>query len=223
MKTRFLIFLGLGISVLLLFQNCGEFRAGSKDISSNASSSQIAIAQGAQSVVVLTSDPSQIFAGAGFNVRADLSSFPSDAQYLWTHEFSDGLTFCEVTTTFDRTQTTVACPHKGSVLVTLNVIFSDGTSQAYSVTVEILDPSQATQPPPGPIPGPPLPPAPLPGVAIYNSKCASCHGALPDQSNRYNITLAQLDGALVNVPAMVPLASQLSASDKQAIVDALKK
>ena len=71
-----------------------------------------------------------------------------------------------------------------------------------------------------PPPPPPPPPGGLDGATLYDTQCASCHGA-GNNSTKIGATVARIDAGIVNVPSMNFLGTTLSTADIQAISDYL--
>jgi mono/diheme cytochrome c family protein len=81
-------------------------------------------------------------------------------------------------------------------------------------------PSPAPTPAPTPAPVPASAPVPVDGVALYSANCAGCHGSIANSSKR-GVPSARLDSAISGNIGGMSYLSGLSASERQAIIDAL--
>ena len=223
--TRLLLGSLLLMVPVIMFQNCAGYDpATSSAMLSNKSAVAISSTDGTLRVV---QDPSSLLPGAPFTVIADLSKFPSDDQFLWDHDFGDGLTYCALTTSLDKTTTSFSCPGSGQVSVNLTAYASDGSTQTVSLAVNLGNGPSVTIPGATPTPVVSTPtPTPTPvglssDAMLYNTTCSGCHGTLPNLTDKKGTTLAQLNNAIANVGAMAFLATTLSATDKNNIISAL--
>jgi hypothetical protein len=210
---------------VILFQNCGGF-----DVSHPPSSAQAVFAIKANdatsaNILTLVNNPSSLVEGSAFTVTADLSSFASDTQFLWDHDFSNGLTYCELTTSVDKTTTSFSCPGSGVVTVDLTAYNSDGTTQPFSMQVTIGTATTTVTATPTPGAGSTPTPTPTPvtlsaDAMLFNTTCSGCHGTLPNLTDKKGTTLSQLQNALATVPAMNFL-NPMSATEEAEIISAL--
>ena len=211
---------------VFLFQNCGGF-----DVSHPPSSAQTVFTvktndATSASVLTLVNDPTTLVGGSPFTVTADLSSFASDTQFMWDHDFSYGLTYCELTTSMDKTTTSFACPGSGIATVDFTAYNSDGTTQPFTMSVTIGTATTTIVATPTPSSGGTPTPTPTPVVLsadamLYNTTCSGCHGTLPNLTDKKGISLTDLQTALATQPKMAFL-NPMSLTEENAIISALK-
>jgi hypothetical protein len=205
----FSMFLMAAITVVL-FQNCGSFKAHDE--------SSVGLIMSAGVKIALDPSLGLPQKGQAFRVLANTSAYPSGTQFLWDHEFGDGSTYCEQTTSFDKSFTTFLCPDSGSVKVYLFISTPDGSQDLATLDLFVGDSS-------GEGPNPTPTPTPMPtvetGASLYNQHCSGCHGPLATSTKR-NRSLTQLNNAITGVATMRNL-STLTTQQRQLIIDALNQ
>jgi hypothetical protein len=203
----FSMFLMAAVTVLL-FQNCGSFKAQ----------------DGPQSIVSFSSSGEKIALdvslglpqkGQAFRILGNTSAYPAGTQFLWDHEFGNGSSYCEQTTSFDKSSTTFLCPEAGPLKVFLYIASPDGSQDMAALELFVGDGSGQPNPTPAPTPTPMA----ETGVSLYNQYCSGCHGPVATSTKR-NRTLTQLNNAITGVATMRNL-STLTNQQRQLIIDAL--
>lgn len=193
----------------MLFQNCGQFASDNE-----ASLSSFAEASGG--IVLLTSPR----AGYAIEARAKTSYFPSGSQLLWDHEFGDGTSYCEQTTSSDRASTVFLCPTEGILKIMVIAVDASGNEMSDVLTTVVAADD-------GTIPTTPTP-AESSGAQLYTSYCLGCHRGSESNgkitgSQKQNVTLARLNSAIGNASFTMDTSALrgLTPAERQKIVDAL--
>lgn len=202
------IFVVLALISAVAFQNCGEFAPsapGGRSFSSASSGSGR-----------LWSVTPSVVRNQAIEVRADLSAYPDATDFFWDHEFGDGSTYCDQTTSPDRSTVTFLCSAEGRLRVLFIAQNENGDEESESITLYVNGTG-------GPGPSP-TPPPDVSGVQLYTQYCSGCHGALATSTKRGR-TLAQINGSIGNagVPAMnTSTLRNITTAERQAIVTALQ-
>lgn len=200
----FTVFISLTLT-LVLGQACGKFESVSIEASENGDEVN-------KSAAKITLDPASLLTKESpIRVYNEISDYPAGTQILWDHQFGNGLTYCEQTTSLNRTSTVFVCPSTGTLKVFLVVITPLGEEQVTSIELQISD--QITAPTP-------TPPPQISGSGLYNQYCSGCHGPLASSTKR-GTSISALNNAISSVSTMRGLSS-LTSAERQAIVDALR-
>lgn len=200
----FKIFIPLTLT-LALGQACGKFQSASELPSNGGDIVDKAVAK-------LTLDPASLLTKESpIRVYNEILDYPEGTQIFWDHQFGNGLTYCEQTTSINRASTVFVCPSTGTLKVFLVVINPQGEEQVTSLEVQISD--QTSIPTPTPLPQ-------ISGTTLYNQYCSGCHGPITSSDKR-RATISALNNAISSVSAMRNLSS-LTSAQRQAIVDALR-
>lgn len=201
-------FLALAFISVAAFQNCGEFAPsipGGRSLSSASSGNSR-----------LWSVTPTLVKNQSIEVRADLSTYPASTDFYWDHEFGDGSTYCDQTTSPDRSTVTFLCSAEGRLRVLFIAQAENGDEESESITLYVNGTGG-----PGPTP---TPPPDAGGAPLYTQYCSGCHGALAVSTKRGR-TLAQLNGSIGNagISDMNTMTLRnLSTTDRQAIITALQ-
>jgi|GEM_PF-5185291 len=189
------------LSLIVTMQNCGKGNfASPKSVSSLGTSSDLSVLRSGSSDQAITVD-----------VRASAALLRNAKSVLWDHVFGEDLTYCEQTTTADKSVTTFLCPGEGWLTVSLFIEYLDGTQVTKQAQI-YLSPTGASQ---GGHEDE------MTGAQLYTLYCSGCHGAL-NVSTKRGVTLERLNSALNSQSAMTGLKNQLTDETKSAIVQALQ-
>jgi hypothetical protein len=195
--------LAITVATLASFQNCagGQFHAV---ISPGVN----ALSPIAPNILTLMTPQNLIQPNAAFTVTVNQSGFPpGTTTYLWETDFTDGLIFCDETTSFDASTSSITCPEAGTASVTITVATA-GSTTPVTYTLPVTVGSPAPSPTPTGTPGPTPSPSPTEGPqATYTylaanlfMVCASCHNSTVATAG-YDFSSLQ---GMINTNGIVP-------------------